>query len=166
MNNKGFTLIEVIAVVAIIAILGIVATPSVLNTLDIGKKTSDQILYSNIKVALQTIYEEIYYSNHTFYEYNENGESGNDVVIESNKIETNIQTLVSNGLLTGINNKNSTSSNKNYKILLDSNNNDLGKCRVIITKEIVGNSKVSYTVTANEDNNEIYCPKTADFEGV
>ena len=37
-NNKGFTLIELIAVVTIMAIIAIIATPNIINMIDNGKK--------------------------------------------------------------------------------------------------------------------------------
>ena len=48
MNQKGFTLIEVLAVIAIIAILGVVSTPGILNAINNSKKASYNILLDNI----------------------------------------------------------------------------------------------------------------------
>ena len=161
MNNKGFTLVEVITVVAIIALLGVITVPSILNTLDTGRNTSDKVLYNNIKTSLQTMYEEIDYTNSEIYNYDTNGKTSTKITITSNTINTNIQTLVSNGFLTGIKN-NDTTSNKNLKIVLNSKNEDLGKCSISITKHKDGN-KIYYEITSNSSYD--YCPKTEDFGG-
>ena len=110
MNNKGFTLVEVVVVVAILALIGVLVMPNILNSLDTGKKSSDRVLYGDIKEAMQVMYEEKAYSAGNIYRYDNNGKvmDANDeampVIISGNSISTNIQTLISNGFLTGVNN--------------------------------------------------------------
>ena len=102
LNNRGFTLIELLAVVAIIALLGGIAVPSVLSSINNGKKASYNILVSNIVTASSTLYNEVEYGGSDIYKYD--GQSGNvsseRVVISGKSISTNLQTLVSNGFLT------------------------------------------------------------------
>lgn len=160
MNNKGFTLVEVLAVVAIIAILGIVAVPNILSTLNTSKSANDKVLYENIKTALQTMYEEVYYVGGSFFKYDINGNTNGDVVINDNTIVVNIQTLVNNGFLSGINNEDRL-GNKNLKIVRNANGDDIGDCEVSIKKVNVGN-KVSYEVIGSDSG---FCPKTEDFGG-
>ena len=126
MNNKGFTLVEVLAVVAILALIGTLTAPSVLKSLDLGKKTSDDVLINNIRVALQTMYEEGYYGNTEFYQYNLSGVTATKfgVTDSTDSITVNLQTLVGNGFLTGVNNEISAScsgtTNCNKKVILNS----------------------------------------------
>ena len=44
MNEKAFTLVELIAVVVIMAIIMVIATPNIVNMLDKGKK-EDYVKY-------------------------------------------------------------------------------------------------------------------------
>lgn len=174
MNNKGFTLVEVLAVVAIIAILGLIAIPNVLKSIDIGKKASDEVLYNNIKVALQSMYEEIEYSgNTTIFEYNFNGKIVPDTnvsIVEvkdpvTNEIDytciiTNIQTLVSNGFLSGINNEKYT-ANSNSKVVVNSEGEDIGNCVVEIQKKVnLTSLKVNYSFKGSSVN---ACPTDEDL---
>lgn len=55
LDNKGFTLVEVIAVVAIITILSVVVVPSVLNSINNGKQKSYEVLVGDIKIAAKEI---------------------------------------------------------------------------------------------------------------
>ena len=181
MNNKGFTLVEVIAVVAIIALLGTLTAPSILNSLETGRDSSDRILYGDIKEAMQVMYEDIYYMDSKICEYDNNGKNikvengvekcGKYVeIVETNieeyHIKTTIQTLISNGYLTGVNNEDLT-INKNRRIVVDSGNIDLWMCPVVITRKKQGN-KIYYEVSGLDDeNNENYCicPTTNEFRG-
>ena len=102
LNNKGFTLIEVLAVIAIIAILGLIAVPGVLNSINNGKKSSYNIMISNIKTASQSLYEEVNYMNGKVYTYDNSGtKTATPVEITNSSITVNLQTLVSNGYLKG-----------------------------------------------------------------
>lgn len=164
MGNKGFTLVEVLAVIAIIAIIGAVTTPGILRTLNVGKESSDQILYDNISGALQTMFEEIAYSNISdFNVYTNEGIQEEMVEIKNgNSIETNVQTLVGNGFLNGINNENKSGNNTNSKIVLNSKKEDIGSCKVKITKGTNGN-KICYKIEGVSSDEG--CPDTNDLGG-
>ena len=135
-NNKGFTLVEVIAVVVIIALLGMIAIPNVISTINKGKDTSYEILVNDIKIAAKQLYEEVDYVGVVLKKYNKDGETINEIDIDSNSIKTNLQTLVSNGFLIGANNPDrENSGNKNYKIITNPRNGeDIGECKIIIEK--------------------------------
>lgn len=158
LNNKGFTLIEVLAVIVIIAILGGIAIPSVLSSINTSKDASYDIMISNIITASSSLYEEIEYDNSILYEFDLTGSTSNEIKIVSDSISVNLQTLVSNGFLTGSNNDCSDASctNQNNKVLLDpSSKNDIGHCKIKITKKNTS-GKVSYEVTKNDTASE--CP--------
>lgn len=152
LNNKGFTLVEVLAVVAIIAIIGGIAIPGVLSVINTGKDASYNIMISNIVTASQSLYEEVEFGG-VLYQYDANGKTTTKVTITSdNKLTTSLQTLVSNGFLSGVNGNDS-----NKQILLDpKTNNNIGSCKIVITKSMDDNGKVSYGVI-NNDSNSI-CP--------
>lgn len=179
LNKKGFTLVELIAAVAIVTILTVVAVPNVLNSLKEGKEASYQILVEDIVTASKSLYEELY-SNEVLgvagtplYQYYDNGCPKNEpITIDelNSTIKTNLQTLVSNGYLDGTNMKNDNDADdsscpgeKNQKIILNpkEDNQNIGFCLITITKNIGNNSKVTYTVESNTENEA--CPKTTDY---
>lgn len=184
-NNKGFTLIEVLAVIAIIAVLGLIAVPSILNTINTSKDATYDILVDEIKVAGKQLFEEVEYTNNDLCHYNQDGQlegcldktypndnwkikitvsndsNGNEIKV----IKVNLQTLVSNGFLNGTNNDNESSGNKNSKIILTpKTKEDIGNCSIRITKTVTGtNYKTSYKIEdANTTAIEI-CPTTEDY---
>lgn len=176
LNNQGFTLIEVLAVIVIIAVLGLISVPSVLNTINTGKDTSYQIMVKDIKIASQQLFDELEYANSNLYHYDTNGNTSTKIQIETTsdgsedgiikkKITTTLQSLVSNGTLTGTNNEDSSSGNKNTKIILNpKNSNDIGICSITITKTTDKNDhyKTSYQITNNSTSN-VDCPTTDEY---
>lgn len=184
-NNKGFTLIEVLAVIVIIAVLGMIAVPSVLNTINKGKDTSYDILIDDVKIASQQLFEELEYtSNGNLYHYSvtegkldtniqirTKDTNGNDLDIDGNEntkesqITVNFQTLVSNGFLTGINKEEGENSNPNSKIILSPKNSEnIGSCEIIITKIVdkSNNYKTSYNIKGLSTNEN--CPTTEEYQ--
>lgn len=164
LNQKGFTLVEILAVVVIIGILGLVAIPNVLKIIESSKTTTNEILAKDIVTAGKQLYEELDYANTTLYSYNRTGKTGSTVKIESSKVSINLQTLVSNGFLTGSNNPNPTGSNKNSKILLNSKTKeDIGECQITITKIIDPSTyNTSYQIINNSSSNS-NCPTTEEY---
>lgn len=185
LDNKGFTLVEVIAVVAIITILSVVVVPSVLNSINNGKQKSYEVLVGDIKIAAKELYEEVY-SNELLgdtsklYQYSydvdrkEISNSNNVIKITDNCIdegyrysciETNLQTLVSNGFLSG-----STDGNEQKVILnVREDNANMGNCSIKIVRVVNPSSnKVSYKVSnINEIENskgKNICPTQDEYD--
>lgn len=137
LNSKGFTLVELLAVIVIIAILGIIAIPGVMSNINDSRDASYNIMISNIVTASQSLYEEIEYNGSKLYKYDNNGKKEIIITKSSSKIEINLQTLVSNGFISGSNNDctGDDCDNKNKKILLNpKTKKDIGYCKIIIYK--------------------------------
>ena len=158
-NNKGFTLVEVIAAVVIIALLGMIAIPSVISTINKGKDTSYAILVKDINIAAKQLFEEVEYVGVELKNYNTEGEF-DKIIIDSNSIETNLQTLVSNGFLNGTNNPDrENSSNKNYKIITNPRNGeDIGECKIIIEKIVDKGNNLNTSYKLTNSSTDINCP--------
>lgn len=169
LNNKGFTLIEIIAVVVIIGILGLIAIPNVLNTINKSKNANYDILVKDITIASIQLFEEIEYVGTELYHYDLDGRT-NDIIdinisLENNKvIETNIQTIVSNGFLTGINNPDKEGSNKNYKIITNpKTKEDIGECSITITKIVDKDNNYNTSYKIEDKTLSDKCPTTQDY---
>lgn len=170
-NNRGFTLVELLAVLVIIAILGGIAIPGVLSSINTSKDTSYKIMINDIIIASQSLYEEVSYGGRVLYKYDNNGKTNDKILINGSKIMINLQTLVSNGFLTGANNCSASGSadckngeNKNLKILWDSKaSKDIGDCEIkIIQVKDTSNNKISYEVESA--NTDAKCPTKYEKE--
>lgn len=167
LNNKGFTLIEVLAVVALLAVLGLIAVPNILKTINNSKENTYKVMVGDIKVAGQALYEELEFVGGNLSWYDNTGKTGAFLTIEDTadgkRVVTNLQSLVSNGFLTGTNNSDK-SVNKNTKVILNSKTSkDIGECSIIVTRSNTG-SEISYSIT--ENSNAIHggdCPSNDDY---
>ena len=135
-DNKGFTLVEVLAVVVIIGILGGLTAKGVLSSINTGKEASYKLMINSIVTASQTLYEELEYGGSKIlsynYDNNQNISQGNEVTINNNNtITTNLQTLVSNGFLSGFTDEDESGN----KYLIDpKSKKNIGSCKITITK--------------------------------
>lgn len=166
-NNKGFTLVEVLAVIAIIAILGLIAVPGVLNSIQNSKKSSYNIMISDIKIAGETLFEEIEYNDTELYQYSDNG-TKSDTKVETKtfsadegnlsitEIKTNLQTLVSNGILKGTQKE---ENEKKIPILTNpKNDKNIGFCKISIQKKVnLSTGKTEYIIKSSETHED--CPE-------
>ena len=166
LNNKGFTLIEVLAVVVILSVVSGIAVNGVLSSIRNSKNSSYNLMINNIVTASGLLYEEveninIVGSNNSLYVYDSNGIKSDDIIkINDKKITVTLQTLVSNGFLTGSNNDCSGNScdNVNRKIIRDPNTDkDIGNCKIIISRD-----DNKYKVEAFQTDNSLgeLCPSS------
>ncbi len=144
LNNKGFTLIEVLVVIAMIALIAGIAIPNVLSSINTSKSVSEKAMIENIKTASQELYEEIEFTGNDLYDYNEK------ILITNNKITVHLQSLVTNGFLTG------TGKNGEKILINPKTGDDIGDCQITITKTTDIDDTVSYTITNISTNNK--CP--------
>lgn len=163
LDNKGFTLIEVLSVVVIIGIIGLISVPSVISILNIGKDSSYDILVKDITVAAIQLHEEVSFVGTNLYHYNTGGNTWVDIQ-SSNDITVNLQTLVSNGFLTGTNNPDKNGENNNLKIITNpKNGKDIGSCKIKIKKIVEDNYNTSYTIVP-DNSSDSFCPTDKEYE--
>ena len=190
LNNRGFTLVEVLAVIIILAIIASIAIPNVLSTINSSKDRSYDIMIKNIITASKALYEEVEYGGelHKYTiddtqidnedETSETSETVSSstttdeeliieedtskIIITGESIKINLQTLVSNGFLSGTCYNNEEENCKKV-IINPKTGNDIGNCNIIIKKQKQQDSgKVTYSVSAEESELED-CPETEDY---
>lgn len=83
MNNKGFSLVELIIVIAIMAILAGAIAPALIRYIDKSRKSNDVSSCKTIKTAVETAM-----GNERTYELLINGGSGSSVTIQPNMDST------------------------------------------------------------------------------
>lgn len=88
MNNRGFTLIELIVVVAIIALLSLVLTPNVISLINKNKVNSYNDTIKSIEMAAASYVSDNRYSL--------------GITCTNNTMEVELQTLVKTGNLSNI----------------------------------------------------------------
>lgn len=146
LNNKGFTLIEILAVVAMITIISLIAVPSILSIINTGKDNSYEILMKNINTASKNLYEEVEYM----------GELENIKIIKLDEfneyIEIELQILVKNGFL--------EVANDSKTILNPKTNEFIGNCQIKIIK-VTKDDKITYKLESLSTND--ICPSTNDY---
>jgi prepilin-type N-terminal cleavage/methylation domain-containing protein len=165
LNNKGFTLVELLAAVAIIVVLSAIVTPSILNSINTGKDKSYEIMVSNIVTASRELYEEVYTDKEmlgesSLYKYNDDGTKSNSKIdTDGNSITVNLQTLVSNGFLSG-------TTEGSHKIILEpKTKGNIGSCVITITREVNSNNKVTYSIESKTNKtDDVPCPESNDYK--
>lgn len=149
-DNKGFTLVEVLAVVVIIGILGGLTAKGVLSSINTGKEASYKLMINSIVTASQTLYEELEYGGSKIlsynYDNNQNISQGKEVTINNNNtITTNLQTLVSNGFLSGSSGFTDEDESGNKYLIDPKSKENIGNCEITITK-VKANNETIYKV--------------------
>lgn len=154
MNNKGFTLIELLVTIILISILMTISTVSVIGLLNKSKQKSYDILIKNIETATENFYEEC--DNANLIETKINAfcvEKISTIPNTNNKVATvSLKDLVNYGFL-----KSSSKNNNNKTVTNPKDNNDIGDCKITITKNIDNKGVVTYTITPVSNTNES-CP--------
>ena len=89
MNNKGFTLVELIGIILILAAIFLISFPALLNLF----KSDEEKAYNNMIKDLCLAGETFIYLNYS----NNSGKNDFDLSIIGNKIDINIEELISYG---------------------------------------------------------------------
>lgn len=137
-NNKGFTLIELIATIVILALVMGISTYSISAIIKNSKEKNYELLINNIKDAAENYYQECKYSNNTGITCSTDDEG---------KLITKLESLVTYGYLKS----NDTDSSSSQKIVNPKDNEDITNCQIKITY-----SGGNINVVANEPTGS--CP--------
>ena len=145
-NNKGFTLVELIAVIVIIAIIAAITTPRVIESFNQGKESSYDIMINNIVTSSKAYYEECQFGGLTH-----NGTSCSN----EGTINLTLNDLVNTGFLTGTNE--TAEDGTVTKVIKDPNTKeDIGSCSISITK---AKKEKKYVYIVNSTTSDEKCPK-------
>lgn len=118
LNNKGFTLVELLATIAILALVMGIATFSITVILNKSKEKNYQLLITSIKDAAETYYQECKYSNNTGINCNKNTDGS---------LKTTLGELLTYGYLKG-----NGTEGKNVITNPQKNDVDISSCSIII----------------------------------
>ena len=145
MNNKGFTLIELIVTIILLAVILSIGAYSIISIVKDSKEKNYQTLIKSVKSAVESYVIECQY----------NGDGGG--VVDCSDNEVTLGELVTYGYLSG-NAKVASGDNKdNYTIVNPKDNNAINNCTVSYTR----NSSGVITITTPYDSNSSYsgsCP--------
>ena len=95
MNNKGFSLVELIIVIAIMAILAGAIAPALIRYIDKSRKSNDVSAAKTIKTAVETAM-----ANETTYEILTTGTSATKADVDGNTIKYSGAVKVATGIAT------------------------------------------------------------------
>lgn len=119
MNNKGFTLVELLATVVLLALVIGIASYSINAIIKNSQEKNYQLLINNIYDATEVYYQECKYTNNTGITCSE----------EDGSLFTSLGDLVTYGYLKG----NSTDTKNNQTIENPNDNVNISACKIKIT---------------------------------
>ena len=119
LDNRGFTLVELIATLLILALVMGIGSYTITGVLKRAKEKDYNLLIDNIKDSLELYYQECKYASNLGITCN----------INANSFTTTLGTLVNYGFLKG----NSTDSSENSVLVNPNDNRDISECEVKYT---------------------------------
>ena len=120
-NNKGFTLVELIATLVILSLVMGIGAVSVTKIINNSKEKDYKLLLENIKNAAEEYYIECKYSPSS-------GQGDDYCKFANNQYEITLQGLVNYGFLKG----NEVSGDDKFTIVDPTNSKDISNCTIII----------------------------------
>ena len=148
MNNKGFTLVELLATILVLALVMSIGTFSVLAILKNAKEKNYNLLLNNIKDASELYYQECKYAN------------SNNSGITCNLTKTKLGDLVKYGYLKGnstVKVSNNIKEKDKYTLVNPINDQNIENCYISV--EYISN-KIVVTAAANSNSN---CPTSNEY---
>lgn len=134
MNNKGFTLVELLGTIVILSLLVGISSYSIITVLNNAKKKNYELLIDEIKKASETYYQECVYGNRC--QYTE---------------DISLKYLVSNGYL--------SSNNEDNGLTNPITKKDISSCTITVKYD---ESKGKVTVVPKNESD--ICPSRGDYE--
>lgn len=136
MNNKGFTMVELVATIALLSVIMIISFVSINAVIDNSEINECNALVSNIKSATKE-----YFSDNR---YNLDNISGYKVDNNDKKYEINVSVLTSNNYLTS-------------DIVNPFDDEKLNTDDIKINVELNDNYTIKEIIVKNSSNNEVVC---------
>lgn len=136
MNNKGFTMVELVATIALLSVIMIISFVSINAVIDNSEINECNALVSNIKSATKE-----YFSDNR---YNLDNISGYKVDNNDKKYEVNVSVLTSNNYLTS-------------DIVNPFDDEKLNTDDIKINVELNDNYTIKEIIVKNSSNNEVVC---------
>ena len=158
MNNKGFTLIELIASIILLSIVMSITTVSVVGYINSSREKSYDLLISNIKVAAQEYFEEC--ENYEIMN-DEDGEDDNATFTCSITTDNTINITIGKLLQYGFLSSSATDSDGNKIVENPKTNESINNCGLIVVKKVDSNYLTTYEIISNPADS--FCPQTTDF---
>lgn len=126
MNNKGFTLVELLATLVVLAIVMSIGTVSIIAIVNSAKEKNYTLLINNIKSAAETYYQECKYSRETIEEM-----FGGDADLAAAFCDYDITLgeLVTYGYIKG----NKKEENGTFKIVNPKDESDISECSITVS---------------------------------
>lgn len=134
MNNKGFTLVELLGTIVILAIIVGVSSYSIITVLSNAKKKNYELLIDEIKKASEAYYQECVYGNKCLYTE-----------------DISLGYLVSNGYL--------SSNDKDDNLINPITKENISSCTITVKYD---ESKGKVTVVPKSKDDK--CPSEGDYE--
>lgn len=137
-NNKGFTLVELIATIVLLALVASIGTYSITAIMKKSKEENYNLLIKNINSAAETYYQECRYSNNDMINCNK---------IENDEYMVSLGDLVNYGFLKGNEKIKEGTEKDKYTIVNPLDNTNISNCE--ITVKFV-NSKVEVNIPTSD----------------
>lgn len=141
MNNKGFTLVELLVTLVLLGIIATISITGVVSVMNNSKNSEYKVLLKNIDTGSKMFYEDCEYGSLRGKKL-----STGDFVCKKNgnKYEIPISTLIQYGFLTG---------DSNGRVLNPKDNKDIKDCTITISYVVsAGKKEYKFTYNGNEYN--------------
>ena len=145
-NNKGFTLVELIATIVLLALVASIGTYSITSIVKKSKEENYELLKNNIRSAADTYYQECKYAKNNATKCTKSG-SGYSISLSE---------LVQYGYLVG----NDKKDDGSYAIVNPITNKEIGDCRIEVEYDEEDKKIIVKNLTIQ--TGELKCPKYID----
>ena len=143
MNNKGFTLVELLATLVILALVMSIGTVSIITIVNNSKAKNYDLLVKNIKDAGELYYQECRYSNN----------SGITCTTSGSSYQITLGDLVRYGYLKG----NSKDDDQVFTIVNPNDNENIASCTIKV-------SNVNKQIKIEDVTSSGSCPTQTDYD--
>ena len=137
-NNKGFTLVELIAAIVLLSLVVGITSYSIIGIINRNKEENYNLLIKNINSAAETYYQECRYSNNDMINCNK---------IENDEYMVSLGDLVNYGFLRGNEKIKEGTEKDKYTIVNPLDTTNISNCE--ITVKFV-NSKVEVNIPTSD----------------